>query len=153
MFNRLSLQFRIIIGFIAVSSFSIIVGLCSFYFLKKVITTYDHVVKINFANSHTLSEMRDNVRVIRTRISILGLKKQSDADILEAKKEILAAISRYKLSDKQYTDVPFVDGEEALYNSLNDNWNQSQKIALELLDLYNKEGSSEKFLKNFTMNI
>ncbi|MGZ3807036.1 MAG: MCP four helix bundle domain-containing protein, partial [Bacteriovorax sp.] len=149
MFNKMNLKSRIIAGFLVVSSFAIIVGLIGYYFLGQVISKYDHVAKVNFNNNSAMSDMRDNVRVIRTRVSILGFKKVTEAEVKEAQERIDKAIAEYEQADKKYNDIPFVAGEEAIYTPVNAGWKASKKLVSELLEIYKKEGASDRFFEKF----
>ncbi len=148
MFGKLHLKYKIMCAFIVVSFFSLIVGGIGYFYLQNVISKYDHVVNINMANLVKMSDMRDNVRAIRARLFfIIGFTKGHEEKVKEFLDSLKGEIAKYEIADKGYNDIPFVDGEEAVYKRVNDSWKIVKEKTVELEGLYRKEGTSEKLEK------
>ena len=150
MLSKLHLKYRIFFGFLLVACFSLVVGGVGYFYLDKVVAKYDHVVKINMGNLGRMSEMRDSVRIIRSRISfIIGFPKGHETEVQEALKRIEEEYVDYAKADKGYNDIPFVAGEEEIYKPVDENWKIVKAKTDELLATYKKEGVNDHVLSIF----
>lgn len=148
MLSKLHLKYRIFLGFLLVSFFALIVGAFGYIYLEKVISKYDHVVKVNMGNLEKMGAMKDSVRALRARMYfIIGFPKGHEEEVKNAMEKMESEIGRYEKSDKEYQDIPFVEGEEAIYNKVAANWKVVKEKTLALLASYKKEGRSEQVEK------
>lgn len=150
MLSKLHLKYRILAGFIIVSCFALIVGLVGYIYLQKVVSNYDHVATINLGNLDKMGNMKDDTLMMRIKTNfILGVGKGHDKEIQNAYKSIQDSIDDYVKSDKGYQDIPFVPGEEAVYNKVDGAWKKFKAASDEVIELYKKEGASDKAVDLF----
>lgn len=144
MFNKLHLKYRILLAFILVSSFSLVVGGVSYFYLDKVVTNYEHVATVNLENLHRMSNMKDNVRLMRARMFfIMGLSKGHEQEVSEFVTKMEKAILAYEEEDKAYNLIPFAPGEDVIYNKVASEWKVIRPKAEEMISSYKKEGVTE----------
>lgn len=145
MLRTLHLKYRIFIAFMIISSFSLMVGGVSYFFLQKVVDKYDHVATINLGNFQKLSAMKDKINYFKSQAYfVIGFPEHSDTEIkasLDTMEKLLVA---YEVENESYKKIPFVEGEDVLFNKLEDNWKIVKTQGSELLTLYKAEKASEK---------
>jgi methyl-accepting chemotaxis protein len=150
MFSRMHLKYKIFFSFLVVSCFALIVGSVGYVYLQKVVGKYDHVVTVNLGNLQKMDAMRDSVRILRARMSfIVGFPKGHEAEVKESIERMEREIGDYEKSDKAYSEIPFVAGEEELYNKVTANWKAVKEKTIELLTVYKKEGGNDQVVHLF----
>lgn len=150
MFSKLHLKYKLLLGFLVVSLFALIGTGIQFYYSNKVTKTFEHVVDVNMANVEKMSQMKDSVRVLRVRSTfITAYPTGHDEEVKESIERMKKEIEKYEKADKAYQEIPFVEGEEALYNKMNENWKNVKTKTLEILETYSKEGGPEQSQKLF----
>ncbi len=150
MLSRVQLKHKIFIGFLFAAFFTLIVGGTNFYYLGKVIGKFEHVVNINMGNLDRLAEMRDSARTIRSRMyflvgSISGHEEEKKLGFEKMTQEI----ERFEKNKKAYSEIEFVEGEEAHYKEVENEWLAVKTKTQELVTLYKAGGPSEKFQQIF----
>lgn len=144
MFKRLHLKYRIFLAFILVSSFSLVVGGVGYFYLDKVVTNYEHVATINLDNLYKMSNMKDNVRLMRARMFfIMGFSKGHEQEVSEFIMKMEKAMQAYEEEDKAYNLIPSAPGEDAIYKKVSDEWKVIRPKAEEMISAYKKEGVTE----------
>lgn len=121
MFKSFSLKAKMIGAFVSVAMILILVGGVGIYYLNNVTHEYEHVAKINLPNSEFLGTMTlnatDAVRYLRTT------GEKIDAEEIKSQVEgMRKSVDKYKEADKAYQAVPFVEGEQALYEAQDAAW-------------------------------
>jgi len=148
MFSKLSLKWKLIASYILVSLFSLVVGLFSFLYLKKVETEYNHIVEINLTNQFHLSEMRDAVTVIRSdMIKTIGFYKIKPNEIATAVEEMGVHIEQFKSHNAKYAAITFVPGEAELYNPIEKDWKVLEEKIIGFKEKFDKDGVDENLEK------
>ena len=149
MYSKLHLKYRIFIGFLIASLFTLVVGGLGYYYLNQVLSKYDHVVNINMANAERLLNMRDSARVLRARMTfIVGFSKQ-ESEVKEGLERITAEIKEYEENDKHYNEIPFAEGEAPIYEDMSSKWKVVKEKTVALKEHFEKEGASESVTKEF----
>jgi methyl-accepting chemotaxis protein len=144
MFKSMHLKYRIFLSFLLVSSFVLVIGTVGYTYLQKVVSKYDHVVTINMGNLEKMGLMKNNVLMLETHFGmIVGFPKGHEAKVKLALEDIDKAITTYEKEDLAYQAIPFVEGEEAIYNKVAASWKNVKEKAQKIIALYKVEGSSE----------
>lgn len=147
MFTNIHLKYRIFLAFVLVSLFSLVVGTFAYVYLQQVVTKYDHVVSINMGNIERMADMKDAILQIRREFTfIVGFPTGHEAEVKESIQEIAKAAEDYRLADKAYNEIPFVEGEAEVYNKIAESMKKLRPLREKLLEAYQKEGASEKVL-------
>lgn len=150
MFARLHLKYKLIFGFLAVAFFTLFIGIVNHHFNQKVIYDFDHIAEINLPNLIKMNDMRDSVRTIRSRMTfIMGFPKGQEAHVQESFERIESEIKSYEKHDKEYNEIPFVEGEAEIYNEVAAKWKVVKETTAKLTEQYKKEGASEATLQIF----
>ncbi len=135
-----SVRGKLLGGFGFVGLCCVIVGLGGYISVGRVVENMEHISQINLMNMITLGEMRDAARQWRLAYNRMGLPTSTERVKLDAVTEIDEAIDRYIKSDAQYKAVPFVAGEQELYDPIEQIW----KSSVDLMTKMKALGSSEK---------
>lgn len=145
MLRTLHLKYRIFIAFMIIASFSLMVGGISYFYLQKVVDKYDHVATINLGNFQKLSAMKDKVNYFKSQAYfVIGFPEHADTEIkasLDTMEKLLVA---YDVENESYKKIPFLEGEDVLFNKMDENWKIVKTQGSELLALYKAEKASEK---------
>ncbi len=124
------------------------------YISSQVGEKYSHVGEINLPNAEALGEMLATQKDIYLFISLWEQKGKSD----DLKNTILAHISNYEKSDKWYQDIPFVAGEDEIYQTVSASWKDFKsevlnrltgKSSTDLMILHNRFGQNISSLIKF----
>lgn len=95
--------------------------------LNTVTATYDHVATINLPNSEALSgmlnEQKDIMSYMQQFEALTAGSPEADAIV----KKVEESIASYEKTDKWYQDIPFVEGEDALYKAASGSWADFKK--------------------------
>jgi methyl-accepting chemotaxis protein len=143
--RTLHLKYRIFMAFLIVSTFTLAVGGVGYFYLQKVIGKYDHVVTINMGNLEKLSLMKDKVSVLRSQMYfVIGFPKGHEKETKDSLEKMEKVFAAYEVINNDYKNIPFVEGEEAHFNKVEESWKNVKSQGTEVLALYKSEGASEK---------
>lgn len=109
--------------------------------LTKVTSTYEHVAAINLPNAEALGRMLNDQKDIVTYIQEIVTLPETSAERADGLKKLQEAVAGYEKTDKWYQDIPFVDGEDALYKPVAASW---KTFKTEVDSILGKKGSDEK---------
>jgi len=122
MFRNRTFKAKLVLAFSLISLCLVAVGGMNYWALRSVSSQYDHVATINLGNAITLSDMQkyaDDTRAILNRFvdTVVDLKVVAKLSTQYAHNK-----EQYAINDKTYTEIPFVDGEDALYRPMDSAW-------------------------------
>lgn len=126
----------------------------SIYKSNEVSAKYSHVGEINLPNAEALGGMLATQKDILVHVFLWEQDGKSD----EIKKEIMRLISTYEKADSWYQSIPFVDGEDEIYQPVSKSWvvfknaitNKLEgKSAENLMDVHNQFGRTITKLISF----
>lgn len=150
MLKKLSLK-RKMIGVFALSSLSLfLVGMTGFYTLQKVSAKYDYVARVSLNKIIILSQIRSNALEIRVVLNRLGVAGLSEKMIQESIAFINKKMTDYEEGEKAYLEIPFIEGEEKLYDMQNESWKKVNDIGKQLLTFLKKPEAHEKYVSLLT---
>lgn len=113
------------------------------YVSGKVSEEFGHVAKINLPNAEALGEMLSLQK--DTYLYLIFWERAGKTEA--AKKEILNKIASYEKIDKWYQEIPFVEGEAALYDRVAESW---KAFKAEVEDQINGRGNLDPSNMNRT---
>ncbi|MFS4458031.1 methyl-accepting chemotaxis protein [Bdellovibrio sp. HCB2-146] len=122
----------------------IIVGGTGFFALKTVSDTYDHVVEINLPNAMLLQQMSSATGGSIRQIVRLGYPDLPEKEINYLSQRFEDYVKKYSENDKRYQDVPFVEGEAAIYDKVASSWTKTLESARKMIQL-RKSGNVSEF--------
>lgn len=133
--NKFGLKLKLSISFGLQLCFLLMIGSVGFYSLKKVTSTYKHIVEENFPKEKLLSEFRmiqkDLVIAVKTSLSANG-----DSAILEEQsKAVQDALSRFEKSAKKFDSLPLALKEQESWNKIKENWTPLISFSEKIIDL------------------
>lgn len=131
MFNGFSLKAKMLAAFTSIAMVLVLVGGVGFYFLKDVSTKYSHIGRVNLPRQDQLGTMKflatDLVRyVIRAETAATPEALKGFLDGIQKDREL------YKDVDLAYNAIPFVEGEQALYESQNREWKSLSDTVMQI---------------------
>ena len=151
MFGGMSLKGKILSICFSLASLLLVSGGISLVALRSVAEKYDHVATVNFSKVRSLADLRHQASEInRTilRLTIVGARQEFyDATVqMQAK-----AISDYGVAEKTYTDIPFVEGEEAIYATMSSAYKDFASAAEAHVGIFktNDKDKAEKLLQHY----
>lgn len=120
------LKFKLISSFMIVAAVLVLVGGVAWQSLNSVVDKYSHVSTINLPNMNLIAKMIQETetagKVALQAVVWAGEEQAKSLDV-----EFAKAKSAMAELDKKYNEVPFVDGEEALYSVFTKAWADTQK--------------------------
>lgn len=122
----------------------IVVGVTGFTTLRMVSDCYRHITTVNLPNANILQHMSNSTGNVIRQIVRLGYSDLSDEEIVHLEKKYREYAQEYGDADKKYQEVPFVEGEDALYNEVAKAWTDTQKNAESMIAL-RKAKNTEAF--------
>jgi len=130
---KLSLSKRIIFLSLSVTILGGLTSIGSALITKEVVDEFEHVSTINLPNAMAMSEMSSNFK--ESYIHYLEWKYATTTEKkIEMLDEINEHLEKYEEKDKWYQSIPFVEGEEQLYNQVSNNfkiYKEQLKLSLE----------------------
>lgn len=124
----------------------IIVGVTGNITLKEVSDDYQHIVEINLPNASLLQGMSTNTGNALRQVIRMGYADLNDEEIKHLTQKFDDAVKVYSENDKKYQDVPFVEGEGALYDQVAKGWEATLKSARAAMKA-RQEGNHAEFRK------
>lgn len=121
---------------------SILIATMSFRGLQQVEHSFHKVTDGVMPNFNLLNAMYLEFKTVRISLRSLGLPNLSAEDSKRYIEEVETAITTYEKLDKEYNDVPFVEGEKELYDKVNANWLSFKALGIKAVGLY-KQGGAE----------
>jgi Methyl-accepting chemotaxis protein (MCP) signalling domain/Four helix bundle sensory module for signal transduction len=124
MIKNMTFRAKLMLAFCVVSTFLIVVGGLNFWALQRVTQKFEHVTDINLGNEVTLSGMR--TAALTANVASCQLQRPNNAQEVTtaAYARFDAALAAYEKSDEIYRSIPFVAGEQQLYDRLDTAWKQ-----------------------------
>ncbi len=163
MFKSMSLKGKILGICLMLAMFSVALGFVGVFALRSVVQKYDTVASINLPNSIALGKMQAEYRSVRIAVATLAAKNLSDQDAAEMLEKIKTSTEKYVKADKDYNDIPFMPGEEEVYNVVNDAWKKYQAFSDRVVATYKDPAKRDnitsmlsegkEYAKNFATNI
>jgi methyl-accepting chemotaxis protein len=135
MLKSLSLKTKLIGLCLLLAATTALVGGLGFYTSQGVSKLYNHVATVNLPNAMLLGEMKSGYAQMQIRIATMGLEKASPALIRKASQEIDTIAKDYSDDDKKYSEVPFVPGEQELYEKMDGAFKRGQEISAKITKL------------------
>lgn len=129
-----TLKGRLILICALLSLALIIVGLTGYITLQTVSENYSHVAEINLPNANTLQEMSVSTGNVIRQVIRMGYSDISEDETKHLLEKFEEYSKRYSEADKRYQDVPFVEGESALYDQVAKNWELTLKSGREAMN-------------------
>ncbi|HYX38843.1 MAG TPA: methyl-accepting chemotaxis protein [Oligoflexus sp.] len=128
--------------------FLIMIGSAGIYALAMVSQKYEHVATVNLPNSQILNSMQNEALEISRSYLRMALPGTSKEELKKRKDIIKESVETYQKYDTAYQAIPFVAGEQELYDELNKNWIEFIKSVHELIPLLDQPNGREKFQKH-----
>lgn len=133
MFQTLRGRLILICGLLSLAL--VIVGTTGFLTLKTISDQYNHVAEINLPNANDLQDMSASSGKAIRQVIRLGYNDISAEEMKHLTEKFEEATKLYGVADKKYQDVPFVEGEQALYDAVSKNWDLTLKYARQAIEL------------------
>lgn len=142
MLDKLSLNAKFLILSISMAMITVLVCGYSYYGLTSINTAQHQVTDVAVPNTLLINSMALHYRNIRIHLRTLGLAGLDKNAKDEAAKLTIKDIEMYEKDNTQYKNTPFIEGEEALYKDLEENWLAFKKVGEKALAL-NQSGKDE----------
>lgn len=142
MLDKLSLNAKFLILSISMAMITVLVCGYSYYGLTSINTAQHQVTDVAVPNTLLINSMALHYRNIRIHLRTLGLAGLDKNAKDEAAKLTIKDIEMYEKENTQYKNTPFIEGEEALYKDLEENWLAFKKVGEKALAL-NQSGKDE----------
>lgn len=123
-FTQLSLRGKMMFGILTFIFINAAISALAIKGLNKVSSTYDHVATINLPNSESLSGMLNDQKDILSLVQQYTALPEGAPEHETITKEVSELFAHYEKTDKWYQDIPFVDGEDALYQPVSKGWKE-----------------------------
>ncbi len=144
MLKKMSLKWKMLSSFFLIAALLLVVGGVGWKTLKDVVTNYDHIATVNLANMDILAKMVHETQEAN-QIALQVLVVETPEEITKLEREYAETKATFAAADKDYTSVPFVEGEEVIYNVLSKAWSDYNAQAEQFFRLA-KAGTSKKDL-------
>ncbi len=120
--SKRSLKAKLITSSLIMVAIFMVIGAIAIISLVKVSDHYRHVAQINLNNTKLLAEM-NHASAEATRNYLRIPLPQNTPEVIRAiLQDIQKNIEEYQRVDKAYQEVPFVPGEQELYEAQNNRW-------------------------------
>jgi methyl-accepting chemotaxis protein len=110
------------------TSICIVIGVISYSGLHKVKTDFEKVSNLALPNLNLINSMYLDFRAVRINLrslGLIGLTKEQEKDFIAKVNE---SIESYEKDNKAYNNIPFQEGEQALYDKVNSSWKNFKEI-------------------------
>lgn len=132
----MNLKLKILIFSIAFSLVLLAIGLSGYRSMNKVAQTFDHVAEVNLSNANSLGLMQKHfaqVHQMSLRLLVGGQDRRFYEEALQAIDESRRS---YQAAARTYEGIPFVDGEEKLYNQVKAAWENFDKAVADQMRIF-----------------
>lgn len=127
-FKNAGIRAKIVAICTLLSLFVVGMGASNYFSLQEVTNKYTHVSEINMPNAVYLAQLREFYRRARIHLSLLAVKGSDAKKREDSVQEIKKAMADFdKIRDK-YLNVPFVEGEQALWDKVEATWKRFPTI-------------------------
>jgi methyl-accepting chemotaxis protein len=136
----MNLKLKILIFSIVFSMILLVIGLSGYWSMNKVARNFDHVAEVNLKNSNSLGLMHQHfaqVHQMSLRLLVTGQDRPFYEEALQAIEESRRG---YQTAARVYEGIPFVDGEEKLYNQVKAAWENFDRAVTEQMRIF-KDGA------------
>lgn len=144
MLHSISLKGKLLAICMTLASFSVVLGLIGVFALRDVVTKYDRIASVNYPNTASLGVMRAEFRSVRIGILSLTLAGSNEKETIAAMDQIKKGTEAYQVADKAYNDIPFMPGEDELYQSVNATWKKYADFTQRAVAAYKDPGQRDK---------
>jgi methyl-accepting chemotaxis protein len=127
-FAEKSLNFKLRSSFAVMIIFLLLVGVIGIVSLRQATEKYQHISQINLQKSITLGQMDTTSREVLRQLLQFMLIGNSPKDKDKISEDIKTHREEYKTSSKIYEAIPFDQGEEELYKTLNNSWKKMETL-------------------------
>lgn len=114
MFSGRSLRFKLLSMCLGLAALLGIVGIIGYISLHSVTKNYGHITSVNLPNLREIAAMRYEGGEFENHYLRLVLPNLSASDAATERSEVESHIKQYIEEEKQYTALPFDEGEEAI---------------------------------------
>jgi methyl-accepting chemotaxis protein len=122
MLSLLSLKGKLLAMSFTLAVVVVAIGFTGIFALRGVDEKYAHVAAINLPNQERLGEMMFAASETGRYIARIMNPKAPAAYVSQTLGELADVIKRYETADKAYGEVPFVEGEQQLYDAVSSTW-------------------------------
>ncbi len=151
MFKKVSLKWKLLSSFFLIAALLLTVGLIGWKSLKSVVFNYDHVATINLSNMNILSSMVHEAQEANQLMQEMMIVEPNEFDRIA--NDYNAAKKVFAEDDKVYNEVPFVEGEEAIYQALAKVWAEYTKNADQFVQLTKAGTPRPALIAEFKKNL
>lgn len=120
--SKRSLKAKLITASLIMVAIFMVIGAIAIISLVKVSDHYRHVAQINLNNTKLLAEMNHASAEVTRNYLRIPLPQNTPEIIRAILQDIQKNIEEYQRVDKAYQEVPFVPGEQELYDAQNNRW-------------------------------
>ncbi len=152
MLRHLSLKWKMILSFLGVSCLLVVQGLVSNYSQRGIVKGFDQVTGVNIPNLVMISEFGNLVQEEYGAVENLALTTEAgDGEAFLKKYDSLS--SKFDELDKRYNEIPFSDGEEAIYKEFVASWKEWVTISTQAIEMHKsgKRTTDEKGFRAFVL--
>jgi methyl-accepting chemotaxis protein len=135
MFSTWSLKAKLIGAFTFCAVILAFVGGLSYFRLTEVVEKYHHVTKINMANTNTIWKINDGARRLNILIGRLTNSHLSAEELRSEEAYLAESVKLMEDERRTYLEIPFVEGEEALFAAMDDNMKKIIEFSRRVLDM------------------
>lgn len=116
MFKNASLKLKLILSFALAASFSVVVGIFAYNYSNKAIEQYSSIASQNVPNLIQFIDMTAARFRMVVPVAILIETSATPEAVKKSEDDFNARYEEYIKAAKTYEDLPFADGEEAVWN-------------------------------------
>nr|BFD60963.1 hypothetical protein CKG001_30700 [Bdellovibrio sp. CKG001] len=141
MFAKLSLRAKLLTGFVGISLLLLVVGGIGWWSNSNVVSIYSVITNQNLPNVQALGRIRYRAQEVnRTMLRAVMAKNPNEYAMYE--KQFEESLQIYSDFTKKYLETPFLPGEEALFNKVDDVWKKYVSAGERVLKLAAHEDQS-----------
>jgi methyl-accepting chemotaxis protein len=142
MFSKLSLKWKIHGSFLAVNLALFINGAIGVWTIREIGGDGEHIADINLANTERLADMTATAIEFEAAVAQSALNAPSKEGRKVLDTELSSLSERYGTATKAYLSIPFVEGEQAVYDEVEVSWKKHQQILKKVGDFYSSAVSN-----------
>lgn len=119
--KHLSLKQKLLSICLTISLFAPLVGYVAYHFTHQAFNQYDQIATVSFPNLKILSETKSSAEKIIGNLWELSYAKDASHNA-KTRATIEKSLNTIKMNQQQYLEVPFVEGEQDLYDLVATSW-------------------------------
>jgi methyl-accepting chemotaxis protein len=136
MFSKLSLKWKIHGSFLAVNLALFINGAIGVWTIREIGGDGEHIADVNLANAERLAEMSSSLLQMQNLTTQAALTSPTREGRRMLESELSNLAERYTQATKAYLEIPFVEGEQALYEEAEGAWKKHQQELKKTAEFY-----------------